>query len=230
MKRVIIVILLLTLLLVGCGKKIDISIEDIEKEENIPVCNADGTCDEGELCDCADCKDKFECRQEALDPDEYLLKTGMSENIAGKKVTFVELDISGKITIKVDNVERVVEETKERQIINKMEVTVLETEYDNDRAERIVKLYVKELNLGPNEYLFEGEGSEKIIQSVRIKLTKVESSSPTNLVRLDVGNVFNQKFKVGEPKEIEGLNINVMEAHPKGFPKEKYIIVKVEKA
>lgn len=230
MKQKLIILFLVVLLLFGCGKELKVSLEDTEPEPEQPVCNSDGICDDGELCDCTDCTKTFECRRESLPPDEYLLKTDMSENIDGKRMTFVNLDSSGKTTISVDGTSRIIENTKFKEIINGLDVMVLETEYNNDRDERIVKIKVKKLNLEPNEYVFDGVGSEMLVESVRIRLNKVEVSSPSDFVRLDVGNVLNQKVKEGETKEIEGLNINVVEVWPKGTPIESYTLLKITKA
>lgn len=234
-QALIIAFLLLVLLVAGCGHKVEIKIEpdkSVEKQvtPEQPLCDKNGKCDPGEKCDCADCKETFDCRKQALGENEYLLKRGMSEKIAGKTLTFVDLDSSGRTTISVDGVKREIEKTKFREIINKLEVTVLETEYSIDPDKIIVKLLAKEYSPGADEYLFEQAGSEKIIESVRIRLNKVEASTPKNFVRLDVGNALNEKVSEGETRQIEGLSITLLEAHPRGTPAESYAILKAKKA
>lgn len=231
-KALLIILLVFVLVVAGCGRKVEIKIEKEQPEETIPqvMCNNDGQCDAEEECDCADCKETFACRKLALGKDEYLLKEGMSEKISGKNLIFLDLDSSGSTTIKVDEVTRVIDKTKFKEIINGLEVTVLETEYNVDPENIIVKLLVKKYELGLDEYFFEREGSERIIESVRIRLNRVESSLPNNFVRIDVGNTLNEKVKEGETKTLEGLSITLIEAHPRGVPTESYAILKVKKA
>jgi hypothetical protein len=230
-KALLILLLILVLVVAGCGKKVSVSIEDTtEKTTPEVICNDDGKCDALEECDCSDCKETFACRKLALGKDEYLLKEGMSERISEKNLFFLDLDASGKTTIKVGDVTRVIDRTKFKEIINGLEVTVLETEYNIDPEKMIVKLLVKKYVPGLDEYFFEKEGSEMIIESVRIKLNRVESSVPTNFVRLDVGNKLNEKVKEGETRAIEGLSITLVEANPRGTPSESYAILKVKKA
>jgi hypothetical protein len=230
-KTLVIVLLVLVLVVAGCGKKVSVTIED-ETEKTTPevICNNDGKCDALEECDCSDCKETFACRKLALGKDEYLLKEGMSERISEKNLIFLDLDASGKTTIKVGDMTRVIDRTKFKEIINGLEVTVLETEYDIDPENVIVKLLVKKYVPGLDEYFFEKEGSEMIIESVRIRINRVESSVPNNFVRLDVGNALNEKVKEGETRTIEGLSITLVEAHPRGIPTESYAILKVKKA
>ncbi|MDP2907858.1 MAG: hypothetical protein Q8O03_08015 [Nanoarchaeota archaeon] len=230
-KALLILLLVLVLVVAGCGKKVSVTIED-EPEKITPevICNNDAKCDTLEECDCSDCKETFACRKLALGKDEYLLKEGMSERISEKNLMFLDLDSSGKTTIKVVDVTRVIDRTKFKEIINSLEVTVLETEYDVDPEKVIVQLLVKKYVPGLDEYFFEREGSEMIIESVRIKLNRVESSVPANFVRLDVGNKLNEKVKEGETRAIEGLSITLVEAHPRGTPAESYAILKVKKA
>ena len=227
------------LLIAGCGQRIEIKIEPREHpldtptepaETEKPACNEDGNCDAGEECSCVDCEKTFECRKQALGENEYLLKRGMSEKIAGKTLTFIELDSSGRTKIGVDEKTATIESTKTREIINKLEVTVLGTEYSTDPDKVIVKLLVKEYKPGPNEYLFEQTGSEMIIESVRIRLSYVEESTPKDFVKIDVGKALNQKVREEETRVIEGLSVTLLEAHPKGRPVESYAILKVEKA
>ncbi len=231
-KALLILLLVLVLVVAGCGKKVSVTIEDEPEKVITPevICNNDGKCDTGEECDCSDCKETFACRKLALGKDEYLLKEGMSERISEKNLIFLDLDSSGKTTIKVGDVTRVIDRTKFKEIINGLEVTVLETEYDTDPEKVIVQLLVKKYVPGLDEYFFEREGSEMIIESVRIRLNRVEASVPTNFVRLDVGNALNEKVKEGETKAIEGLSITLVEAHPRGIPTESYAILKVKKA
>jgi len=82
---------------------------------------------------------------------------------------------------------------------------------------------------GYNDYLFEKVGSEKIIESVRIRLNKVEASTPKNFVILEVGDVLRNKLEVGETRIIEGLSITLLEAHPKEAPLESSALLRVEK-
>ena len=237
-KELIIASLLILVFLAGCGKKLEVAITDVEEPEEIeeieeiekPVCNLDGTCDPEETCECDDCKDTFECRKEALGEDEYLLKIGMSETVAGKTLTFLDLDSDGKTTLKVDDRTWVMEKTKYKEVVNGLEVTVAEAEYDIDKEKIIIKVEAKEYVPGYNEYFFDGTGSEKIIESVRIQLRKVEESTPRNYVLLQVGDALNEKFKEGEPQEMAGLRITLVEANPRGIPRESYAILKVEKA
>jgi len=231
-KALLILLLVLVLVVAGCGKKVSVAIEDIPEQTTTPevICNNDAKCDTTEDCDCNDCKTTFACRKLALEKDEYLLKTGMSESIGDKKLYFLELDSSGKTTIKIGDVTRVIDKTKFKEIINGLEVTVLETEYNINRDESIVKLLVKKYTPGLDEYFFEKVGSEMIIESVRIRLNRVEASTPTNFIYIDVGDSLNQKVKEGETKTIEGLSINLIEAHPRGIPSESYAILKVKKA
>lgn len=230
----IISFVVLVLFLAGCAERIEIKIEPsgqppLEMPEQ-PACNEDGKCDVTEDCDCVDCVETFECRKKMLEKDEYLLKRGMSEEVAGKTFTFIELDADGKATVSVDNVQMAIEKTKLREIVNMLEVTVLEPEYSLEPDKIIAKFLVKEYVPGPNEYLFESVGSEMIIESVRIRLSKVEYSTPKDFVRLDVGKAVSQKVRAGETEAIGGLSITLLEAHPKGTPKESYAILKVEKA
>lgn len=200
-KTLLIVLLVLVLVVAGCGRKVEIKIEKEQPLEETPpqiLCNNDGKCDTGEECDCGDCKETFACRKLALGKDEYLLKEGMSERISEKNLMFLDLDASGKTTIKVGDVTRVIDKTKFREIISGLEVTVLETEYDIDPEKVIVKLLVKKYEPGLDEYFFEREGSEMIIESVRIRLNRVEASVPSNFVRLDVGNALNEKSRKGK--------------------------------
>lgn len=229
-KALLILLLVLVLVVAGCGKKLSVTIEE-EPEKIVEVmCNNDAKCDAIEDCDCSDCKETFACRKLALGKDEYLLKEGMSETIGDKKLFFLDLEASGKTTIKVGDVTRMIESTKSREIINGLEVTVLESEYGIDPEKVIVKILVKKYVPGLDEYFFEKVGSEMIIESVRIRLNRVEVSSPTNLVQLDVGDSLNQKVKEGETRALEGLSVTLVEAHPRGIPSESYAILKVKKA
>lgn len=230
-KEFVISFLVVLVLLAGCGKKVEINIVPEEPEaEELPACNEDNICDATEDCDCIDCQETFECRRLAVGKDEYLLKKGMSEKIAGRTLTFVNLDSSGKTTVSVDGEKRSIEKTKFREIVNMLEVTVLETEYSIDPDNVISKFLLKEYQPGPDEYIFDRVGAEKIIESVRIRLNDVESSTPKNYVMLTVGDALNEKVREEEPKEIEGLLITLLEAHPRGTPVEDYAILKVEKA
>ncbi len=231
-KALLILLLVLVLVVAGCGKKVSVTIEDEPEKVITPevICNNDGKCDALEECDCSDCKETFACRKLALGKDEYLLKEGMSEKVSGKNLIFLDLDSSGKTTVKIDDLTRVVDKTKTREIINGLEVTVLKTEYDIDPEKVIVQLLVKKYEPGLDEYFFEREGSEKIIESVRIRLNRVESSLPNDFVRIDVGNALNERVKEGETKTIEGLSITLVEANPRGIPTESYAILKVKKA
>jgi len=232
-KEIIIISMLLTLLLIGCNKEIQVSIEEKEEpvvvEPELPPCNNDRNCDPDETCECPDCQETFDCRRAALPQGEYLMKKGMIEDIAGKTVTFVNLDANGKTTMNVEGVERVIETTKFREIINDLEITVIETEYDTDNNNRIVKLKINKLELEPDEFLFNSVGSEMIVESVRIKVAKIQESTPTNLMIIDVGTKYTQKIKEGETKEIEGLSITAIEIHPRGTPLESYAILEVIK-
>ncbi|MDP2908900.1 MAG: hypothetical protein Q8N77_03775 [Nanoarchaeota archaeon] len=230
-KELIVVFLLFVLFVAGCGQKVEIKIgPDETKEPEKPLCNLDGKCDVGEKCDCADCKETFDCRKAVLSEDEYLLKQGTSERIGGKTLVFLELDSSGKTTVSVDGVKRVIERTKFMEIVNGLEVTVLETEYATESGNRIVKVLSKAYAPGLDEYLFSQVGSEKIVESVRIRLNKVEYSSPSNYVLVDVGNSLNSKLKESETMVIEGLSITAVEVHPRGTPLESYAILKIKKA
>ncbi|MBU4501056.1 MAG: hypothetical protein KKA79_00570 [Nanoarchaeota archaeon] len=82
---------------------------------------------------------------------------------------------------------------------------------------------------GPNDYLFEKVGSEKMIESVRIRLNRVEDSTPKDFVVLEVGDVLREKLEVGETRIIEGLSITLLEAHPAETPLESYAKLRVEK-
>jgi len=229
---IIAIALLLVLLAAGCGKKVEIKIEDTQKPAvETPVKPVfDGKCDTSEDCEFSECKESFPCRKLALNKDEYLLQKDMSEKIGGKTLTFVNLDSGGKISLKVDGITRVVETTKFKEIINGLEVTVLESKYSTNSDELEIKILSKPYVPGPDEYFFEKEGSEKIIESVRLRLSRVEKSSPNNFVRLDVGDTLNQKVIQGQTKTLEGLSITVVEAHPRGTPTESYAILKVTKA
>lgn len=230
-KALLILLLVLVLVVAGCGKKVSVTVEDVPKETAPEViCNNDAKCDAAEDCDCNDCKTTFACRKLALGKDEYLLKESMSERIDEKNLYFLDLDASGKTTIKVGDVTRVIDRTKFREIINGLEVTVLESEYNIDPEKVIVKLLVKKYVPGLDEYFFEKVGSEMIVESVRIRLNRVEASSPTNFVYIDVGDTLNTKVKEGETRTIEGLSITLVEAHPRGTPSESYAILKVKKA
>ena len=231
-KTLLVLLLVLVLVVAGCGRKVSVTIEKEPEKVITPevICNSDGKCDPVEECTCIDCKETFACRKLALGKDEYLLKEGMSEKISEKNLMFLDLDTSGKTIIKVGDVTRVIDKTKFKEIINGLEVTVLETEYNIDPEKVIVKLLVKKYVPGLDEYFFEREGSEMIIESVRIRLNRVESSVPTNFVRLDVGNALNEKVKEGETRTIEGLSITLVESHPRGIPTESYAILKVKKA
>lgn len=82
---------------------------------------------------------------------------------------------------------------------------------------------------GPNDYLFEKVGSEMIIESVRIRLNKVEASTPKDFVFLEVGEALREKIGVGETRIIEGLSITLLEAHPEETHLESYALLRVEK-
>ncbi len=244
--KVILILILLLLPLAGCGqgkqyvcpdgrtvdKVSECQQEDITTKEKITankenVCNNDGICKDEETCECNDCKELLKCKE--LGENEYFLKVGDSKKIGEKQIKLLDLTNDGKAKFKVDSVIREIQRTKEKEIINRIEITTKEINYDtNERVKEGIFL-IKPYESKPNEYLFDKVGAEQIIESVRIRLNKVESSKPKNFVRMDVGNTLNQRFIESETKKVEGLKITLVQAFPKGTPSESYAIIKIEK-
>lgn len=200
--------------------------KEAEEQPEI-ICNNNGKCGSDEDCSCSDCTGLLRCKE--LEQNEYLLAKGEVKKVNGKSLTLLSLEPSGRSTLSVDGVTKEIPGTKVMEIINNLEVTVQEVSYDpvKERTEAIFK--IKEYEPELDEYLFEKVGAEKIIESVRIRLNKVEKSTPQNFVLLDVGVALNEKVKEGETKEIEGLAVTLVKSWPKGTPSESYAILKVKK-
>lgn len=166
--------------------------------------------------------------EEIITTNEFFLKLGESTKFDGKVITLVRLDNIPllKAVFDVDGVERDVIETKNLEIINGLEVTIIR--YHN--IENAVTVKLEKFELGEGEELVDTRttltkfGKEIIIKNIldkgEVLLDVIDPKTGDSDTKVII--------KEGESATIQGITITNINGFPKGTKIDSFAIIKIE--
>lgn len=153
---------------------------------------------------------------------------GGEGTLLGHNIQLLEVSPGGSSVLEIDKMRWEVYSTKTREIVNGLDFSVVELQYDiNNPSNRSVVIEASNLELGPHEYFLKWD-EEKTIEGVSVKITNIRKSPRS--VRFDIGNERKSVVSVleGESESVDGLKISVVDAFARDLQYEGYAIVRFE--
>jgi len=169
-----------------------------------------------------------EAPEETEPSNEFLIKLGKSIEFDKKTVTLVTLGNKPQLraVFNIDGVERDIIGTKNLEIINDVEVTIME--YLNIENSVIVKL--EKLELGEDEILVNTRTKLKLFGK-EIEINNILDKGEVLLDVTDIKTGYNDLkiiIKEGESLMVQGITITNIDGFPRGVKIERCAIIKVQ--
>lgn len=164
-------------------------------------------------------------KPEVSSSNVFTLVKGESVFFEGKKITLVDLFSDGGSIFSVSGVSAEVSSTKNLEIINGLEITVQNINYNFTNLDlSTVSFKVNTFVLDKDEYLFFVNEPLTIDKSTII----LQGVTPSYLI-VDTDNVLGIKIYPGSSKVISGLNITSVKSFPHGIRADDYAILRINK-